>query len=1076
MSGNLKIGGVSVEFAIEDKTFQAKLNKLGGDMQKFTSTMKNNMGMNSFVKQLKEINNPADKTTKTIKALEDQLTRYQAQARKSGAPINKDKIEEAKKLIDQYKNKLIEAEKAQSNLNKKSTVFDALGKKIKGFALMAGGAIAAAFSIKALADFAKKSIQTASQFEQFTTQFEVMTGSAMEAAKIIERLEKQAAATPFEMSQLASGTQKLMAFGLQSDEAITSLMRLGDIAGGNAQKLETLTLSFGKMSAKGKADLEALNMMIEAGVPILDTLADGYKVSKDELFKMISAGKVSFKDINDSVIKMTSSGGQYFNMMAKQAETLQGLSSTLKDNWSLLGKDIFEGAVPYIKNFQKSLIGIIEKTRELFNTPQDYIEKGGLSTDLESLNIDSLMTTYDRLSKKINLTNDEKKQFKEIQDELILKMPDLKDIIDNETGALNTNSIAWKNKFTNAKIESAKAQKEMSDQLIKLSENYSQTISNNAKQILIDMIPFIEVVDEFKLSGKVLESISDSAVGNVNNLSKDQFNVYKDVIKDLSKVKDLESQIIILEKAKSDFSIMQESARGKELLSISNIKNAYSDQIAVLSKFKENQNDIVDSAAKTIIEMRKTKNINESDIRAMFTKVKHGNQLYVNATFRVKAMEEESKIQSEVLSKQKEQMAIEEARKQKAEADKKYWDKQKELQDALLKLQKGLNDELGKTNTFLDPIAQKMQEWKDAINKIVGNKNLSKANKSIINEINDAINEYEKILRELEKIDKFRQEYSGRQEKYDNLESASGENTSTKRDGKTAFSTAPFMKAWTDFWKDPNIKNEMINSIVSAVGQGVSDGYQLQSEDLQKQYENKIINAKNSGNDSEVSKLEKERDTKNEELQKESKMAEKGVSIVTTAITSFTTELSSSGNVWIALIKMFVSLFQFIIKDITKYSKTFGRMFAWIGIFFEFIGKFVGIIAELVTQLTGGGIILQLIFSLFEMLSPILEMFGYLVNIMLTPFQWLIDRISEFSKWIANTLRSFGVSVGMIEDVPMLNEKTATQTNDKTAHELLQEQLNIQESQLDKLKSLKSNIEKIYDIQKRLIEMEARLG
>jgi len=81
------------------------------------------------------------------------------------------------------------------------------------------------------------------------------------------------------------------------------------------------------------------------------------------------------------------------------------------------------------------------------------------------------------VSKKINLTNDEKKQFKEIQDELILKMPDLKDIIDNETGALNTNSIAWKNKFTNAKIESAKAQKEMSDQLIKLSENYSQTIS-----------------------------------------------------------------------------------------------------------------------------------------------------------------------------------------------------------------------------------------------------------------------------------------------------------------------------------------------------------------------------------------------------------------------------------------------------------------------------------------------------------------------------------------------------------------------------------------------------------------------
>jgi len=1116
MSGNLKIGGVSVEFAIEDKTFQAKLNKLGGDMQKFTSTMKNNMGMNSFVKQLKDINNPADKTTKTIKALEDQLTRYQAQARKSGAPINKDKIEEAKKLIDQYKNKLIEAEKAQSNLNKKSTVFDTLGKKIKGFALMAGGAIATAFSIKALADFAKKSIQTASQFEQFTTQFEVMTGSAMEAGKIMEKLEKQAAATPFEMSQLASGTQKLMAFGLQSDEAINSLMRLGDIAGGDAQKLETLTLSFGKMSAKGKADLESLNMMIEAGVPILDTLADQYKVSKEELFKMISAGKVSFKDINDSVIKMTSSGGQYFNMMAKQAETLQGLSSTLKDNWSLLGKDIFEGAVPYIKSTQKALIELIGKTRDSMMNGEKFFSSKS-NTIIENKNLVELAREYENLAKKTKLSADEKDRVKTIQNDLITKMPDLKEAIDKETGSLDINSDAWKDRLSSILMSDIKGREELrkkiKDQANDMEKSYKKLQNFFSKPIPIPLKPWGQAIKELNQIEKAMNqtktttesfndlvAVFDTIIAKVKDYNKiindpnssekqiDQANNEKLAFQ--QKAKEIENIINTtnsnVETMKKLATVMKESgssAKEFELIVKNNpmFKGGFFDDIInnwnTLGTEIETASDAVDGVTtplegqiSILDDLTKMHKALGSELKKMKLPADELSASIKDLEDSLYDLKSSKEIKGQILSD-------DELKKVKEIEIIIYNIKKAKVEEAFDGLVESLQESIEPANAIdkaINELNEKLENLKQ--HEILSQEQIDEAKKLI-----DQLKEKLKLEASV-KI--FKEEYSGRQEKYDNLESASGENTSTKRDGKTAFSTAPFMKAWTDFWKDPNIKNEMINSIVSAVGQGVSDGYQLQSGNLQKEYDVKIKSAESSGNENEANRLIAELEKNLSKLSEESKNASDGVRIAKDSINNFAEGFSKGGPI-MGLINMVIGWILEVITVAISFSKTLGKSFAIIGQIFKIVGSVVGIFSELGAQLSGANIIISFIVDVLRLFGGAIEFVAGLLEIAFLPItmimntfgsavDWVIEQMRTWINGVVAFMKAWGIEVGISRDFTSkpLEDTKPQETNDKTAQELLQEQINLQESQLDKLNSLKSNIEKIYDIQKRLIEME----
>ncbi len=195
----------------------------------------------------------------------------------------------------------------------------------------------------------KNAIETAAKFEKYRVSFDTLLQSQTRSKKLMDEITDYAAKTPFGMEELVEGSQRLLAFGIGADEVVDKLGRLGDLSMGDAEKLGRLTLAFGKIKAKGKASMEELNQLTEAGVPILQELAKQQHKSTSAIMQMVSKGSVGYAQVEKALVSLTSAGGQFYGMTAKQGQTLEGLFSTLSDSWNIATAELAEKFIPHIK-------------------------------------------------------------------------------------------------------------------------------------------------------------------------------------------------------------------------------------------------------------------------------------------------------------------------------------------------------------------------------------------------------------------------------------------------------------------------------------------------------------------------------------------------------------------------------------------------------------------------------------------------------------------------------------------------------------------------------------------------------
>ena len=210
-------------------------------------------------------------------------------------------------------------------------------------AMLAAETALAGFVVKGGLDFN-------AQLEGYQTSFEVMTGDAEYAYELVDRLKNQAAQTPFDLTQLAKTTQLMMNYGMEGDKALDMMSRLGDIAQGDAQKLDGVALAFSQMSSLGKVNLQDIKQMINAGFNPLQEISEKTGESMASLYQRISDGTMSVDEITASIMRATSVGGKYFNSMDKQSQTLKGRWNTLKDTVREASGSITKGLADTLAN------------------------------------------------------------------------------------------------------------------------------------------------------------------------------------------------------------------------------------------------------------------------------------------------------------------------------------------------------------------------------------------------------------------------------------------------------------------------------------------------------------------------------------------------------------------------------------------------------------------------------------------------------------------------------------------------------------------------------------------------------
>lgn len=222
------------------------------------------------------------------------------------------------------------------------------------------------FTVQMASQFSKQVAQVRGEFQQLEVAFETMLQSKEKADALMAQVVDTAAKTPFDLQGVASGAKQLLAYGVASEEVNDTLIRLGDIAAGLSIPLNDLVYLYGTTMTQGRLFTQDLRQFQGRGIPIAEELAKQFGVTKDKVGELVTAGKVGFPEVQKAIMAMTSEGGKFNNLMAKQSQTITGQISNLEDAISQMFNEI-----------GKSSEGVISKAIGVASSLVENYEKAG---------------------------------------------------------------------------------------------------------------------------------------------------------------------------------------------------------------------------------------------------------------------------------------------------------------------------------------------------------------------------------------------------------------------------------------------------------------------------------------------------------------------------------------------------------------------------------------------------------------------------------------------------------------------------------------------------------------------------
>lgn len=224
------------------------------------------------------------------------------------------------------------------------------------------------FTFQMASQFSKQIAQVRGEFQQLEVAFETMLQSKEKADALMAQVVDTAAKTPFDLQGVANGAKQLLAYGVASEEVNDTLIRLGDIAAGLSIPLNDLVYLYGTTMTQGRLFTQDLRQFQGRGIPLADELAKQFGVAKDAVGELVTEGKVGFPEVQKAIIAMTSEGGKFNNLMAKQSQTITGQISNLEDSVSQMFNEIgkaSEGAISGAIGLASSLVENYEKVGRL---------------------------------------------------------------------------------------------------------------------------------------------------------------------------------------------------------------------------------------------------------------------------------------------------------------------------------------------------------------------------------------------------------------------------------------------------------------------------------------------------------------------------------------------------------------------------------------------------------------------------------------------------------------------------------------------------------------------------------------
>lgn len=238
----------------------------------------------------------------------------------------------------------------------------------------------AAFSINAISNYVSKVVQLRGEFALQQKALAAIVQDQKAANKLWEQTVSLALKSPYRVKQLVTYTKQLAAYRIETEKLHDTTKMLADVSAGLGVDMERLILAYGQVKAANYLRGTELRQFSEAGINILGELATyfeetrGKAFSVAEVFEMVSKRAVKFEDVDEVFKRLTGSSGIFFKMQEKQAETVAGQLSNLRDAYEIMLNDIGKQNEGTIVSVISSARFIVAHWREIANIVKPILE------------------------------------------------------------------------------------------------------------------------------------------------------------------------------------------------------------------------------------------------------------------------------------------------------------------------------------------------------------------------------------------------------------------------------------------------------------------------------------------------------------------------------------------------------------------------------------------------------------------------------------------------------------------------------------------------------------------------------
>jgi tape measure domain-containing protein len=179
---------------------------------------------------------------------------------------------------------------------------------------------------------------------------EAMAMSSGKAEELLGWVQELAIKSPFTQEGVAQALRMAMAYGFNVEEAQRLTQALIDFAAGTGapeEAMSRIALALGQIEAKGKLSGQEILQLVNAGLPVIQILAEAFGVTTAEMTAMVTDGLVPAEDAIRSITEYIETN--FAGAAERQATTWAGLQGTFADLKAMGLREFFGGLFEVIQ-------------------------------------------------------------------------------------------------------------------------------------------------------------------------------------------------------------------------------------------------------------------------------------------------------------------------------------------------------------------------------------------------------------------------------------------------------------------------------------------------------------------------------------------------------------------------------------------------------------------------------------------------------------------------------------------------------------------------------------------------------